>query len=366
MADPFIVSAFGAGILNSSKRLAHAATLLGGEPIRRIAVVDTIDTAAHLYHTLKESHPNSDWQIARTDQRAIYTDDHGINVGCSYSWCETHLLAGGRLIIPGSETRSLSKNAPLLTVDPLLSGAIFATGAKAESFECWTETTGFSRASPSMVDNPRGIPHLSLWAAREIALLDERVVSASVLKPLCEQGILTRIGHIDHTPGPTTTLWSSRPRDEPAAAGIACKGGYWAMTIRSLGMHERVGALVPLFQALARVGLPFEYMATGHDVVNVIMRYSDHVPEAVSSVRDSLARTLPDLLISIESGLAVLAVVGERLEEKKYVARRVHEIVESGSPYVIPLGAYGSPSLLYCIPESALNDVVRTLYDELY
>ncbi len=364
MTQQAIVLCLGPGVLKSPERFRNAARLLT-DPRYRVVVVETADLAILLNHVLLEVPEVADdpWRTATLEERALCADVRGINLPVSYDRCAALFSGKERIIVPGDSVYALSCRIPAVTTTAATSGAVIAASIGA-LYQALTDSERITKAPSDIVTSPPIAERMSMIEAREASILGAFPLNPQALVPICEHQVYTSIGVFDDPSGPHTTLTALPDPTDPIAC-IAYRSGLSMISIGKLGMHEKTGALLPLLRALSEAHVPFDYLATGHDIVNVFFSEGIDVDDAASRIHAALDRTLQGIKVRVKSGFSVVMVVGERIRQSGRVAARIHEILELEASSFLPLGAVGSPGVMYAIPEGEVEQVVKTLYYDL-
>ena len=111
-------------------------------------------------------------------------------------------------------------------------------------------------------------------------------------------------------------------------------------------------------------GLSFEHMPTGIDTMSVIVATADIDPIREKLIA-SLNRTLKPDSITVDDGLALIAVVGRGMVKAKGTASRIVSAVSSADVN-IPMIDQGSSELnvIIGVDESSFTRAIKAIYKE--
>ena len=285
-------------------------------------------------------------------------------------------------LLPNTEQRTRAELAPLLDrrLVPVLGGYIGATlegvtttlgrggsdysaalvgaAVAAAEIQIWTDVSGVLTADPRVVPGARTIPNLSYAEAAEFAYFGAKVLHPKTIQPAMERDIPVRICN-SHAPGDPGTVVTAR--GEVRAGGvkaIAHKSGITVLQISSTRMLGAYGFLRGLFEV-------FERHQTVVDVVTT--------SEVSVSLTVDDARSLPDIVaelqalgtVAIESGRAIVCVVGEGLRTTPGIAARVFATISDINVSLISQGA-SRVNLTFVVDEGRVREAVLRLHGALF
>ena len=209
-----------------------------------------------------------------------------------------------------------------------VTGALVARAVNAKLYENWTDVSGMLFTDPRIVSNPGTIDHISYRELRELSYMGASVLHEDAVFPVREAGIPINIRNTNR-PADAGTMISHEP---PAAAaerpvtGVAGRRGFTVLQVERSLMNNEIGFGARLLNILSAHGVSFEHCPTGIDTISVVMDSAsfDACREAV--LRQIEHQLRPDHL-SVEEGLALIAVVGHGMGGTRGVAARVFTAV---------------------------------------
>ena len=104
-----------------------------------------------------------------------------------------------------------------------ITGAIVARAVSADTYENWTDVSGFLMADPRIVKNPREISRITYAELRELSYMGATVLHEDAMFPVHKVGIPTVILNTNHPEHPGTLISLTLPVDsvEPTITGVA-------------------------------------------------------------------------------------------------------------------------------------------------
>jgi len=262
--------------------------------------------------------------------------------------------------MPNGTIRTFSRGGSDIT------GSIVARAALADIYENWTDVSGFLSADPRIVDNPKGISFITYRELRELSYMGAGVLHEDAIFPVRFAGIPINIRNTNAPEDtgtmivPCTDVFDS----ETVITGIAGKKGFSVITIEKAMMNSEKGFGRKVLEAIEKEGLSFEHLPSGIDTMCVVLH-----TEEINTCRDRLKNRIcasvePDS-ISIEDGLALIAVVGRSMVKAKGTAVRVFKAV-ADSEINIRMIDQGSSELniIIGVDEKDFEKATNAIYHE--
>jgi aspartate kinase len=179
-------------------------------------------------------------------------------------------------------------------------------------------------ADPRIVENPKGIEYITYRELRELSYMGAGVLHEDAIFPVRFAGIPINIRNTNDPSDPGTMIVSNTDvyDSENIITGIAGKKGFCVITIEKAMMNAEKGFGRKVLEAIEHENISFEHLPSGIDTMSVVLNRSE-----ITGCRERLVNRIcnsvePDA-ISIEEGLALVAVVGRGMVKAKGTAVRV-------------------------------------------
>jgi aspartate kinase len=249
------------------------------------------------------------------------------------------------------------------------SATILGAALGAEETIIWTDVDGVKTADPRLVPEARTIPEISYNEAAELAYFGAKVLHPNTLRPVTAAGVpvLIRNSFAPEKPGTRIT-----------AHGLSNGGGVKALTaIKDVSLITVGGpGIVGLTDVLAR-----SFAATAALRVNVLFVSQSSsqndicfvIPTAeqarmVQALRDAFAPELAEQTVehvSVDSNIAVVAVVGENMRGIPGVAGRTFSALGRDGVNIIAIAQGSSEYNISLVVEaSAMKPCLAALHKE--
>ena len=247
-----------------------------------------------------------------------------------------------------------------------ITGSIVARAAEADLYENWTDVSGFMMADPRIIKDPSIIDTITYRELRELSYMGATVLHEDAIFPVRFAGIPINIKNTNRPEDRGTMIVSqaSGYDTEHVITGIAGKKGFSTITIEKDMMNSEVGFGRKVLESLEDFGISFEHLPSGIDTMSVIVQTAQidgHEDRLIQSIQ---RRTKPDS-VTLESGLALVAVVGRGMVKARGTAARVFNAV-SNAGVNIKMIDQGSCELniIVGVDERDFETALNAIYNE--
>ena len=204
-----------------------------------------------------------------------------------------------------------------------ITGSIVARAVRADVYENWTDVSGVLVTDPHVVPNPEVIDVITYRELRELSYMGATVLHEDAIFPVRKEGIPINIRNTNRPEDHGTMIVESTCRQpRHVITGIAGKKGFCAINIDKDLMNEEIGFGRKVLQVFEDSGISFEHIPSGVDTMTVIVHqdeFMDHEQTIVSRIHRAVN---PDS-ITLESDLALIAIVGRAMKDQQGTAARV-------------------------------------------
>ena len=263
-------------------------------------------------------------------------------------------------VMPNGTIKTFSRGGSDIT------GSIVARAAQADLYENWTDVSGFMMADPRIVDDPCAIQTITYRELRELSYMGATVLHEDAIFPVRYAGIPINIRNTNEPTAAGTMIVAETPDydTERVITGIAGKKGFSVITIEKDMMNGEIGFGRKVLEVLEENEISFEHLPSGVDNMSIVLATSclEGRREKVLGAINRMVR--PDH-ISIEDGLALVAVVGRAMVKAKGTAARVFDAI-SNADVNIRLIDQGSSeiSIIVGVEEKDFDTALSAIYRE--
>lgn len=255
----------------------------------------------------------------------IFFNEEGyLNDYKTYKRLGERLAQCERAVIPGfygmgkdGKVKTFSRGGSDVT------GSIVAKASKADVYENWTDVSGFLVADPRIVDNPKPIKYITYRELRELSYMGATVLHEDAIFPVRSCGIPI---NIKNTNAPedvgTWIVESTCQKQDDVVTGIAGKKDFCTIFISKAMMNSEIGFGRKVLQAFEENNISFEHMPSGIDTMTIVV-HADEFIDKEQQVVSTIHRLAEPDSVEIESGLALIAVVGRGMKSASGTAGKL-------------------------------------------
>ena len=247
-----------------------------------------------------------------------------------------------------------------------VSGAIAARAVKADLYENWTDVSGMLFTDPHIVPDPRPIEYITYRELRELAYMGASVLHEDAVFPVRKANIPINIRNTNRPGDAGTWIVGEVPSGQrvPTVTGVAGKRGFCSINIEKSSMNGEIGFGKRLLEVFAECGLSFEHCPSGIDTMSVIVAAGPFLEKKDAVMEKILTRLHPEYL-SVEYGMALIAVVGHGMVAARGVAARIFRTVADAGINIRMIDQGSSElNIILGVDDDDLEEAIRSIYRE--
>ncbi|MCD8123235.1 MAG: aspartate kinase [Clostridiales bacterium] len=245
-----------------------------------------------------------------------------------------------------------------------VTGSIVARAIHADMYENWTDVSGFLVTDPKIVENPEVIETITYKELRELAYMGAGVLHEDAIFPVRKEGIPINIRNTNRPEDKGTLIVESTCRKPRyTITGIAGRKGFCSVNIEKAMMNAEVGFGRKVLQVFENYGISFEHMPSGIDTMS-IMLHQDEFEEYEQSVIAGIHRAVHPDAVELESGLALIAVVGRGMKATRGTAGRIFSALAHARINVKMIDQGSSElNIIIGVKDADFEQAIRAIYD---
>ncbi|ESE39624.1 lysine-sensitive aspartokinase 3 [Shewanella decolorationis] len=245
------------------------------------------------------------------------------------------------------------------------SAALLAEALKASAVEIWTDVAGIYTTDPRLAPNAHPIAEISFNEAAEMATFGAKVLHPATILPAVRQQIQVFVGS-SKEPEKGGTWIRHQVEDAPVFRAVALRRDQTLLNLHSLQMLHAQGFLAETFATLARHKISVDLITTSEVNVSLTLDKTGSDSSGQGLLSEALLQELSQhCRVRVEDGLALVAIIGNRIATTAGICRRVFEVLEPHNVRMICQGA--SPhNLCVLVAESEAAKVVKALHENLF
>jgi aspartate kinase len=225
---------------------------------------------------------------------------------------------------------------------------------RSKEIQIWTDVSGVLTADPRVVAEARPIPRLSFAEAAELAYFGAKVLHPKTILPAVVRNVPVRICNSREPRAAGTVVYFDAEMTPRTVKAIAHKAGVHIVHVTSARMLGAYGFLRAIFEVFERHRTAVDIVTTSEVSVSLSL-------EDVSAL-DAITEDLKHIAaVRVESGRAIVCIVGEGLRSTPGIAGRVFSTVRDINVLLISQGA-SSINLTFVVEERHAAEAVRLLH----
>ncbi|MCI7479626.1 MAG: lysine-sensitive aspartokinase 3, partial [[Pasteurella] aerogenes] len=241
------------------------------------------------------------------------------------------------------------------------SAALLAEVLNAKDVLIWTDVAGIYTTDPRIVPAAQRIDTMSFAEAAEMATFGAKVLHPATLLPAVRSNIPVFVGS-SKAPQDGGTWVTRDPQPRPTFRAIALRRDQTLLTLSSLSMLHAQGFLANVFAILAKHKISVDTITTSEVSVALTLDKTGSASSGADLLSSDLLAELSEVSsVKVDTGLSLVALVGNDLHISAGVAKRIFDTLE---PYNIRMISYGASTNNICmlVHSQQADEVVRALH----
>ncbi|MCU0238610.1 MAG: lysine-sensitive aspartokinase 3 [Pyrinomonadaceae bacterium] len=238
------------------------------------------------------------------------------------------------------------------------SAALIAAALRASELQIWTDVTGVMTCDPRVVLEAYTIPVLSYEEAAELAYFGAKVLHPKTIQPAVDYKIPVRVCNTFEREKIGTMVLDKSDETPNKIKSIATKKSITILRISSARMLGSYGFMSALFQVFERYRTVIDVISTSEVSLALTIDNTDSLEQVVKEL-ERLGT------VEIETGNAVVCVVGEGLRQTSGLAAKMFSTIDDINISLISHGA-SSVNVTFVVKEENLNEVVKRLHKAFF
>ena len=249
--------------------------------------------------------------------------------------------------------------------------SLIAAALDAEVLEIWTDVDGFMTADPRVIPTAYPIDELSYGEAMELCNFGAKVVYPPTIYPVCMKNIPIKVKNTFNAQAPGTVIMRKVEHDKRIIKGISSIDHTTLITVTGLSMVGVIGVNRRIFTALADNGISVFMVsqASSENSTSIAVKETD-ANEAVQVLNEEFAKEIATgamYPMIAESGLATVAIVGEKMRHRPGIAGKLFSTLGRSGVSIITIaqGAFET-NISFVIPGKYLRKSLNVIHDSFF
>lgn len=233
----------------------------------------------------------------------------------------------------------------------------------------WTDVDGVLTADPRLVPDARLLREISYNEAAELAYFGAKVLHPKTLRPVVDARIPVWIRNSFSPEKTGTRITTEGHPTEHGVRAITAIPNVSMITIGGRGIVGVVGVAAKTFQAVAsvRANVLLISQSSSENDICLIVESAD-APQTLKALRSAFAADLKhhDVEhITVDSNIAIVAVVGEKMRGTPGIAGRTFSALGRRGINIIAIAQGSSEyNVSFVVEAAAMRDAVSAVHEE--
>lgn len=249
--------------------------------------------------------------------------------------------------------------------------AIFAAATDAAVLEIWTDVSGMMTADPRLVQHPRVIPRISYQEAMELSHFGAKIIYPPTIQPVMRKNIPVWIKNTFAPSDFGTVIEKTAPVSDSFIRGITSISRISLLSLEGSGMIGIPGFSKRLFEVLADRGINVILITQSSSEHSICVAVSDNDAELAKEIIDrsfeneiNTGKVDP---LCIESGMAILALVGEQMKSHPGVSGKMFGVLGRNGINVRAIAQGSSEKNISAVlSEKDIKKAINVLHEEFF
>ena len=273
---------------------------------------------------------------------------------------EHAVIPGFYGVMPNGTVRTFSRGGSDIT------GSIVARACNAYLYENWTDVSGCLMADPRIVDFPCSIETITYRELRELSYMGATVLHEDAIFPVRYAGIPINIRNTNRPEDSGTMIVAEATGydSEHIITGVAGRKGFSVLNIEKDMMNSEIGFARKVLDVLEENEISFEHLPSGIDTMSLVIS-----SQLLDGRRDKITAHIKRMVkadsVTLDDGVALVAVVGRGMVKEKGTAARVFNAVSAAGVNIRIIDQGSSElNIILGVDEHDFEKTIRAIYGE--
>lgn len=247
-----------------------------------------------------------------------------------------------------------------------ITGAILASALDADLYENWTDVSGFLAADPSIVKDPKPIRIVTYEELHELSYMGAQVLHGDAIGPARAAGIPIHIKNTNHPEDEGTLIVPETEDSKRVVTGIAGKKDFTVVYVKRPNHASASGFFRRLCSVFEANECEIEHLPTSIDTASVVVKDGDFARKKKKILEEIDIFCNPDQ-IKPESGLSLVAVVGQGMARTKGVSARIFSALAQSDVNIRMISQGASEmNIIIGIATEQFEQAIQAIYNEFF
>ncbi|HKM28183.1 MAG TPA: aspartate kinase [Anaerovoracaceae bacterium] len=245
-----------------------------------------------------------------------------------------------------------------------VTGALVARAVKAETYENWTDVSGFLMADPRIVTNPKPIHNISYKELRELSYMGASVLHEDAVFPARLADIPINIRNTNDPDDPGTIISEYTPDEtEQIITGIAGNKDFTVIAIYKNMLATEKGFIRKLLSIFEDFDISIEHLPSGIDTVSVVIS-NEYLDGKMDDILTAIKAQLTVDSIDVFENMAQIATVGCGMSRRKGVSAKLFTALANADVNIRMIDQGSSEmNIIVGVENKDFEKAIRAIYE---
>lgn len=244
------------------------------------------------------------------------------------------------------------------------SAAVIAYGMGTDSLEIWKDIDGFMSADPKIIKDSHQIDKLSYYEAAELSYFGAKVLHPRTMEPLSDIHIPIYIRNLWKIEKEATKIFPSGCETEEVVKSVTFNRDISVLKIHGSGVGYKPGVIAEIGRILSDKGINIFSIITSQTCINLLIDVKDSCKSSkfIKRLEGGVIEK-----VDLVDDIALVAVVGEGLSERKGIAARVFSSVAKENINVKMISSGASEVAYYfLVDKTEVESAIKAIHKEFF
>ncbi|GHU65917.1 aspartokinase [Clostridia bacterium] len=244
-----------------------------------------------------------------------------------------------------------------------ITGSLVARAARADTYENWTDVSGFLMADPRIVDNPKAISNISYKELRELSYMGASVLHENAIYPARLADIPINIRNTNAPEDPGTIISADdTPQKGQIITGVAGNKDFTVIGIYKNMMSNEIGFIKRILSILEDYDIPIEHIPSGIDTVSLVIA-DKYLEDKLGDLIEDFEKKLGADSIELYENMSLIATVGLGMASVHGVAARLFNALTDAGVNIRMIDQGSSElNIIVGVETKDFNTAIRAIY----
>jgi aspartate kinase len=244
-----------------------------------------------------------------------------------------------------------------------ITGSLIARAVEADTYENWTDVSGFLMADPRIVKDPKPIDRISYKELRELSYMGASVLHEDAIYPVRIANIPINIRNTNFPDDMGTVITAEEETSSKVVTGIAGSKDFTVIALYKNMLSKEKGFVRRILMILEDFDINFEHLPSGIDTVSVVIS-NDAIDGRLDEIVEEFNNQLKPDNIEIFEDIALIATVGYGMSRRPGVSAKLFSALADAQVNIRMIDQGSSEmNIIVGVENKDFNKAISSIYE---